>query len=247
MVKDDTETLPVARTPAKLRNNLVEQHSIPASTLDSLLTIYGGDAKDVSAVSKTLISPVNRSALVDTIYTGIGSTPVLQASLMTPVTLVDPTICQAAMQVLFAAISSLQTLGVSATADGKKPLLIFISSTGITKKKRDVPLPLVPLYYWTLKIPHDDKAKTEALALNDRGRHVRDCVIVRPTLLTDAVMGIESVRAGWEWGALDIEGKEEGPGPALGWSVGRRDVGEWVFRKCIVEGGWEGRCVSLTY
>lgn len=85
----------------------------------------------------------------------------------------------------------------------------------------------------------------------DAGQHVRDFVIVRPTLLTDAEpKGVQGVKVGWEWGAAGEENVKDGvpePGPMLGYSIGRKDVGEWMLRKVVVEGGWEGRCVSLTY
>lgn len=93
----------------------------------------------------------------------------------------------------------------------------------------------------------------EAELLHDKGEHIRDYTIVRPTLLTDAVLqGTDRVRAGWEWGTDERAAQEAGrvekePGAAKGATIGRKDVGTWVFEKIVVEGGWEGKCVSLTY
>lgn len=115
-----------------------------------------------------------------------------------------------------------------------------------------MPWPIVPLYHYLGSSPHADKRAMEELVRGDRGEHVRGFVVVRPSLLTDGrPRELESVRAGWEWG-VDVDGVqgnggEKEPGPQVGWYVARKDVGEWVFRKAVVEGGWERRCVSLTY
>jgi hypothetical protein len=52
------------------------------------------------------------------------------------------------------------------------------------------------------------------------------------------------------WGEeVDAKGREEEAGPAVGWSIGRRDLGKWIFEKVVRDGGggWEGKCVSLCY
>ena len=181
---------------------------------------------------------------MDIIYFGVGSLPKLQASLLNPFTCIDPTVCEAGLQAVFQALDALTESGVSATQDGKKPLLIVYSSTGINARTRDLPLAYIPLYKWLASIPHADKKRMELLAMNDGGEHVRDFVVVRPTMLTDAEpLGIENVRAGWEWAG---ERRGDEPGPQIGWTIGRKDVGEWVFRNVVVEGSWEGKCVSLT-
>lgn len=90
----------------------------------------------------------------------------------------------------------------------------------------------------------------EELVVEDAGKHTRDFVIVRPTLLTDgAPLGVGAVKVGWEWGNRTSVGKKntEGEGPMLGYTIARKDVGEWVFEKVLREGGWEGKAVSLTY
>ncbi|KAF2465715.1 uncharacterized protein BDR25DRAFT_294742 [Lindgomyces ingoldianus] len=237
----------LARTPDKLRNMLTTTHLIPATTLDSQLTIHAGDVKDSSAVQKVLTLPSNPSVLVDTILFGVGSTPALQWSIMQPVTLTDPTLCEVGMSTVLSTLSCLTESGVSTTAYGKKPFIITISTTGISDGKRDVPYLLYPLYHWLLQVPHVDKKKAEQLLVNDKGANSRDFVIIRPTLLTDgAARGLGKVRVGWEWGVRK-ETQEKELGPALGWTVGRTDVGEFIFREVVVKGGWEGKCVTLTY
>lgn len=212
------------------------------------MTIHQGDAKDPLDVSGALISPTDGKHLVDTIYTSIGAYPKFQFSLLQPLPLADPTICESGMSALFSAVDQLGTQGIEKTQAGQKPLLIAVSSTASDRLRHSLKWPVVPLYYWLLSGPHADKQNMEKLILGDRGVHVRDFVIIRPAFLTDgAERGIESVRVGWEWGVERIEGKEREPGPAIGWTVSRKDLGGWVFKKVIVEGGWEGRCVSLCY
>jgi hypothetical protein len=239
----------LARTPQKLIDMLRTVHSVPLETIEKYLTIHTGDIKDVSAVSAALKNPLDPTKLVDTILFGIGGYPVMQWSFWQPITLNDVHICEDATATIFAALDSLAEQGVTASSAGRKPLFSSISTTGISDKGRDVPLLLYPVYIYALHVPHEDKKKAENLLINDDGRHIRDCVIVRPTLLTDSKMcGVDKLRAGWEWKGAETERegvKEEGP--QLGWTVGRKDVGGFVFEKVIQEGGWEGRCVSLTY
>lgn len=238
----------LARTPQKLIDMIRTAHNISLETIESHLTIHTGDIKDVSAVSSALRDPHDTSKLVDSIIFGIGGYPVFKWSVWQPITLNDVHICEDGTLTIFRALEALASEGVAVTSQGTKPLFISISTTGISDKRRDVPLLLYPLYHYTLHVPHLDKKKAEQLLVKDDGRHIRDCVIIRPTLLTDAApAGVEKLRVGWEWKDEDVEksGVREA-GPQLGWSVGRKDVGAFVFKKAVQEGNWDGRCVSLT-
>lgn len=239
----------LARTPQKLIDMLRTIHDVPLERIETHLTIHTGDIKDVSAVSAALRSPLDQTKLVDTIVFGIGGYPVMQWSFFQPITLNDVHICEDATTTIFRALEGLEGQGITESSAGRKPLFSSISTTGISDKGRDVPLLLYPIYVYALHVPHGDKKKAENLLVNDGGRHIRDCVIVRPTLLTDAAAsGVDKLRVGWEWKGEETEkaGVKE-VGPQLGWTVGRKDVGGFVFEKVIKEGGWEGRCVSLTY
>lgn len=239
----------LARSPQKLIDMLRTTHAIPLETIEKYLTIHTGDIKDVSAVSATLRSPLDASKLVDNICFGIGAYPVMQWSLLQPITLSDVHVCEDGTKTIFSALEQLETQGIVSSSTGLKPLFSSISTTGISNKARDVPLLLYPVYIYALHVPHQDKKKAEQLLINDGGKHIRDCVVVRPTLLTDAApSGVDKLRVGWEWKGDETEraGVKEA-GPQLGWSVGRKDVGAWVFEEVVKEGGWEGRCVSLTY
>lgn len=52
-------------------------------------------------------------------------------------------------------------------------------------------------------------------------------VIVRPTLLMGGSEGTRHVK----WGS---EGR-----PALGWTIGKKDVGDWIFEMIVQESGGE--------
>ncbi|KAL5424659.1 hypothetical protein PMIN04_003043 [Paraphaeosphaeria minitans] len=234
----------LARIPSNLVTSLTTDHAILASAIEANLTIIQGDAKNSSDVSRALVSPTNSSHVVDIIYSSIGAYPNFQLSLTTPFVLSDPTLCTSGMRAIFSALS---TLGMP-TSSGRKPLLIALSSTGVKGRARDIPLLYYPLYKLLAAQPHADKRGMEEVVLSDRGEHIRDFVIVRPTALVDGLKGVEKVRSGWEWGVQGEKGRvEKEVGPAIGWTVGRTDVGAWIFKNVVESGGWEGRCVSLTY
>ncbi|KAF2656264.1 hypothetical protein K491DRAFT_778085 [Lophiostoma macrostomum CBS 122681] len=239
----------LARTPNKLHELLTSEHSIPATTIQKCLTVVQGDAKKPDDVAKVLISPVDNKYLVDIILTAIGTYPVFSWSIRRPLRLPDPTICEDGMAANFAAIDELANQNVLTTTDRAKPLLIMISSTaGPDRRNHNLPWLFAPLYWWLLVEPHNDKLNMEKLALDDNGAHVRESVIIRPSILTDGPEnGLESVKVGWIWNVDTKVDRPKAPGHVTAWGISRKNVGAWVFKKVIVEGGWEGRSVSLRH
>jgi hypothetical protein len=225
------------------------EHNVPVTTIQKYLTVVQGDAKNVKDVSKALISPIDNRSLVDIILTAIGTYPVFTWSIRRPLRLPDPTICEDGMAAMFAAIDQLASQTILTTTGGGKPLLIMISSTaGPDRRNHNLPWYLAPLYWWLLVEPHNDKLNMEKLALNDKGAHIRESIIVRPSILTDAPeKDLESVKVGWVWNIQKIADREREPGHVKAWSISRKDVGAWVFKKIIVDGGWEGRSISLVH
>ncbi len=127
----------------------------------------------------------------------------------------------------------------------KKPLLVALSTTGISSQGRDIPLAMIPLYHWLLAVPHKDKKAMETLLLNEMAksadeRAINDFVVVRPSLLTDGPrLGTEKVRVG-----------EESKKPAVGYTISREDVGGWIFNEIVNGDGkdkYAGEMVSITY
>lgn len=261
------------RNTSKLRNLLISHHSLLESLIDSNLTIVEGNAKDRQAVSKALVitDKDGRSELVDIILSGVGGVPVFTPNPLRP-TLDDPTICQDATRTILAALndhishtrhnndqSSPSSTNVT-EAKAKKPLLIVVSTTGISPQGRDLPLLMIPLYHWMLPVPHADKREMEKLliaALSDPTTSpISGFVCIRPSLLTDGKMlGLDQIRAGWEveTEAKGSTDKSQMPGkPAVGYTISRADVGNWIYRRLVagekdrVETDWVGKMVSLT-
>lgn len=240
----------VARTPDKLRNLLITEHNIPLHTIEQYLTIYQGDVKDPAAILKVLINPKNEELLVDIIVSGVGAYPTFQWSIKQPFPLTDPTICETAIGAMFTALSNLALLSeppITHNSTGQRPLLILVSTAGCGRN-RGIPLPIYPQYHYLLGSPLADKKRMEELAFKDKGTHVRDFVIMRPLILTDGIArGEDGLRVGWEWGVEGDEGRLKEQGPEIGYYVSRKDVGTWIFEKAICQGGWDGKCVYLTY
>ncbi|KAK1148582.1 hypothetical protein N8T08_009589 [Aspergillus melleus] len=180
--------------------------------------------------------------LVDFIVSGVGGTPRFDNPLRP--TLDNPTICQDAVRGVLDACRALQSSGsgsgsTTATTKVTKPYLTVVSTTGIATK-RDIPIAMIPLYHWLLKVPHDDKRVMEETIREEMGRG--DCVlrgytIVRPSLLTSGEgVGTGKIRFGVDDDA------------AIGYTISRRDVGGWMFERVVEADGGEfvGRVVSLT-
>jgi hypothetical protein len=241
----DLPGVKVARTPDKLRTFLAEQHNVDTALTESNLTIVQGDAKDPVAVAQALVSPINSALLVDTIVSGLGGYPTFHWSIMQPFPLADPTICENAMRTIFTAIENL--LASPQGSVRQKPRIVIIT-TAAASKKRGVPLSIYLPYLYLLSSPLKDKIRLEEAVFDDRGQHVRDFVVIRPPFLLDvAERGLKAIKVGWVWGVESGQNREKELGQHIGWYIGKKDLGRWVFEKVIREGGWEGRCVNLTY
>lgn len=228
-LKDGHTCRALVRTPSKLTAALDAQGVDKASLAN--LDIIEGNAKDIDSVKALLQTS---TGIVDTIVFGVGAAPTLRLHIM-PVTLDDPNLCRTAMATLLSALNELKA--------ATKPRLLVISTTGITRGPRDVPFLYIPLYHWLLHVPHIDKRVMEQLIWeqkdkSDDGRVIGEFAIVRPTLLMDGNgVGVGSIRYGLE------------SNPALGWTIDRKDVGNWVFEKGVKPmklGEFEDQAISLT-
>lgn len=224
----------LARTSSKLTDSMAAK-GVDPETVNSHLTIIEGNVRDVEAVKKTL--QLN-GRVADYIVSGIGGTPKMQASLMEPVTLTDPTICQDAMKTILEALQQLKPF--------EKPTLLNISTTGIwpEDKPRDVPLAYLPLYKWFLHVPHEDKQVLENnvkahFELPDAERLLKGFVHIKPSLLTgEKGYGLEKVKYGVD------------EAPAVGYGMAKEDVGQWMFERLVRPGvspEWMNKSISLTF
>jgi hypothetical protein len=251
------KAIALVRKPQKLHDRLKAQE-VPENLLGNL-TIVEGNALDVAAVKKTLTAG-GPQTLPSVIVSGLGGAPAFTFNWRRPfqfASLDNPTICESGAATLTAALQELYTeqSALKVLPQDKKPLLAFVSTTGITRGPEDVPFWIRFLYHQILTIPHVDKKKMENIYRADleqadaSTKLFRSVVGIRPTLLTpydnspsdyrDA-LGVDKVRAGTELN------------PAIGYSIKRGDVGLWVFEMVIKEalngqkGKWEGEMISLT-
>ncbi|KAK9354061.1 hypothetical protein V1505DRAFT_132545 [Lipomyces doorenjongii] len=230
----------LARTPSKLTSQLLAQ-GLTQQILDQHLTIIQGDATNVGDVKRTLVS---NGKLVSFIISGLGGKPVLQKSLRRPVTLDNPDICSSTIEALLNALRAAYDENPSTAAI--KPLLAYVSTTGISDGPEDVPFGFQFLYHVLLAVPHEDKRKMERtlkshMTQSESEHLLRGVVGVRASLLTGGI----DYKAGKGWKTLRVGTEER---PAIGYTVPRSDVGEWIFEELVKNDGgeWVGKIVTLT-
>lgn len=213
----------LCRTPSKLMDKF------PAQQYPNLITVQG-NAKDPAAVAKILVNPSDPKRVVDMVIFTIGG--VFQFSKMTND---DPHVCEQSMKALLKALATVWSEGVVG-----KPKIVAISSTGISKYARDIPLLMVPLYHLALKIPHADKELME----QELAKSGEEYVLVRPSALVDGERPEKNIRVGIEDLEKGIERKE------IGCTISREDTGRWIYEN-LIDREWtpEYSCkaVSLTY
>ncbi|KAF9319058.1 hypothetical protein BG003_009979 [Podila horticola] len=229
----------LARTPSKLTDMLLAQ-GISQTTLSSQLTVVKGDIASISAIKSVLLSSKDHT-LASQIIFGVGGAPVTQWSLKRPVVMDNPEICATATTNIVQALREIYAEQPASAA--QKPSILVISSTGISDVREDVPFGLRFLYHVVLAVPHKDKKVMENLvAENSSSEGVfRGGVVVRPSLLT----GDQNVKGGKGLQKVKV-GKEDKP--AIGYTIRRADVGEWIFEETIKTDGqrWFGEHVTLT-
>jgi len=226
----------LARTPSKL-TSLLKENEITDDLLTNL-TIVQGNSKDETNVTEALkIS----GKVVDTIVSGIGAIPVFKG--LRP-SIEDPLICQATMASI---LKSLTRIRESSPSSYKKPILISISTTGISEYGRDVPLPYTVLYPLLGSIPHRDKKVMERMIKTEgasKGSVLGGWIIVRPSFLWGKKgKGLEKVRVGVESGESTM------PKAAIGYTIPRVDVGRWIYGALVEDEGrgkYLNRCLGIT-
>ncbi|KAF2233604.1 hypothetical protein EV356DRAFT_524406 [Viridothelium virens] len=242
----------LARTPSKLRKFMSETHSVPDDALNAHLHVVEGSVSDAQAVREVLLIG---GTVASVVVFGIGSYPKFNKSLRTPFTLEDPHVCAGAMRAIVEAADGLKCYMRGEVGREQKPLVVTISTTGVTRKTRDVPAVVLPMYHYFLRVMHDDKREMEdileaaTVGSNKEGKKpFGRSVVIRPSLLTDGEpKGLEKVRVGWE---AHADESKEGQGPAVGYAINRADVGAWIFAEVIEKEAntpWAGKAVSLTY
>ncbi|KYK56606.1 hypothetical protein DCS_03607 [Drechmeria coniospora] len=231
----------LCRSPAKLEAKLDE--FFPERPTN--LVIREGNAHHVAAVASCLLVPPpppspsisssqrqSEKRLVDAVHFSVGGTVSFPSFSMD-----DPDVCKKAAKAL---LDALDTLRNDDGATGR-PLLVVISTTGISTLGRDVPIPLVPFYHYALRVPHEDKRVVEKTLFACQERFV----LVRPSLLNDSSRTDRPVRVHVEGPATGIERCE------IGYFISRNEVGRWTFDNLLEKADeqieYEGKAVGLTW
>ncbi|RYO97081.1 hypothetical protein DL764_007376 [Monosporascus ibericus] len=232
----------LCRTPSKLTDRF-------PSARHPNLTVVQGNAHDADAIARCLVVPSDhsdqtnrRTRLVDTIVFSLGG-----AFVWSRLTIDDPHVCEKGIAAVLEAIATVRSSNPKYT--GWRPTIAAISSTGISRAGRDIPLLMVPLYHGALRIPHADKRALEDRLVARDGSGGGDCdydyVVVRPSLLSDGAKPERDIRIGVEDLRAEVfESRETGS------FISREDVGRWIFEE-LIEGDrgkrYHGKAVSITW
>ncbi|KAJ3492287.1 hypothetical protein NLG97_g5437 [Lecanicillium saksenae] len=197
------------------------------------LLVLAGNAHDSAAVSSCLVRPEDETQFVDAIHISVGA-------YFNPRTFKvdDPDVCKKATACVLGAIKTLR----EENGCRGRPLYTAISTTGISKFGRDVPMGMLPMYKWMLSTPHADKEAMEKQLVASGERFV----MVRPSFLLEESKAkpYKNIRVGVENPGKGIEAKE------IGYAISRDDVGRWVYENLLKEQGktqYEGKAVSITW
>ncbi len=229
----------MVRSPTKLLNLL----SLPEAP--SNLNIISGAIRDTSAVERALLTSDGK--LVDIIVSCIGMVASSATDIFKGFANVDDKhICEDGTRIIVSAISDVKSrIAMKGGNTPQSPVLVVLSTTGITRDCRDIPLLITPLYYGLLKPPHVDKRAMEDFLDSSAVPSDQPWVTIRPAFLIGGGMSEptnKKVRVGTE-----KDGKHETL--AVGYTIQRSDVGNWIFKE-IVQGNWEKwarKAVTLTY
>ncbi|ELR03147.1 hypothetical protein VC83_08465 [Pseudogymnoascus destructans] len=206
----------LVRTPSKLMA-LLDSKGVSFSTIDRHLTVHTGNSRDAAAIGPALLI---RNRPVDLILSAVGGAPKFSRFMVPSID--DPLVCSTSMEALLSAVRTMRA--------PTKPIVVAISATGISNFGRDIPLAMVPLYHWLLAVPHADKKAMEVALSDDvssASPAVGAFIGVRPSLLTDGTTkGVAGVKVG-------IESAEGFESLAVGYTVSREDVGNWIFEEVL--------------
>ncbi|KAF9371657.1 hypothetical protein CPB97_001813 [Podila verticillata] len=230
----------LARTPSKLTDMLRAQ-GISQTTIDSQLTIIKGDIASVPAIKSVLLSDKDH-ILASQIMSGVGGTPQLRWSLKRPVTIDNPEICATTTKNIVQALQAIYAEHPSTATH--KPSITVISTTGVSDIKEDVPFGFRTMYHVALADPHKDKKVMENIITeNATGPDAvfRGAIAVRPSFLK----GNHKINGGKGWEKVKVGHEAK---PAVGYTIHRADVGDWIFKQILKKGGeqWFGQKITLT-
>ncbi|KAI2733779.1 hypothetical protein CBS147332_794 [Penicillium roqueforti] len=263
----------LVRTPSKLTTLLLSQPDITQDILSRQLEIIEGDATDVESIKKTLITnsnaPNGACTLVTSVISGLGGAPTIsftketkcaKTQIRTPalphIKLSNPHITEQSTRALLTALAQIASERFASLGAYRAvaPRVTVISTTGSSGSNTDVPFWFRPMYSVLLPIPHADKLQMENLldeevGLGCAGVLAAGAVVVRPSLLTGDHR-VPTVREGKGGEGVGLEKVRVGTerAPAIGYTISRGLVGEWIFEEIVRGGGgkWVGEKVTIT-
>ncbi|KAF7549633.1 hypothetical protein G7046_g8285 [Stylonectria norvegica] len=211
----------LCRTPSKMDTHF------PSKPVN--LIVKPGNAHDVVALSTIFTVPNDPTRLVDAISFSIGG-----AWDSAKWGLDDPDVCRKGIAAVLEALASLRRGGARG-----QPLVTVVSSTGISKHGRDVPLLFLPMYKILLKTPHEDKKIMEQRLVESSERWV----VVRASWLVDGANPERQVRVGVEDPKKGVEQKQ------VGYTISREAVGAWIYENLLAVDPvkYERKAVAITW
>ncbi|KAN0110127.1 hypothetical protein V8E51_006514 [Hyaloscypha variabilis] len=188
------------------------------------LKIIEGNAKDITSVSKCVRCD---GRLVDEIIFTVGG------KLNFPKFTLDPEVCRTVISTVLEAITQLRAGGITG-----RPYIVACSSAGISDFGRDLPLVMIPLYYYVLQAPNEDKKAME--------KRLEESTEEYTVVRMSALMGGETkriIRVGLE---DPKKGREEG---VIGYTISKEDAGRWIAENLVFErdAKYLRRIATITY
>ncbi|KAI0967789.1 hypothetical protein F4678DRAFT_234299 [Xylaria arbuscula] len=188
------------------------------------LKIVQGNAHDITAVSSCLLA--RSGVLVDQIITTIGGA--FDAGKMT---IDDPEVCRKGMATLLEALKNLRSQGASGNTR-----IVACSTTGFSKYGRDIPILMIPLYHFMLKVPHEDKIIMEERLVSSG----ENFVLIRPSFMVSEKETTKEVKVGVE------DPKTGRESSAIGYTISKTDAGRWVGENLILKRQYNNKIVMIT-
>jgi nucleoside-diphosphate-sugar epimerase len=230
----------LVRNPSKLLTLLSISDAPPN------LTIVTGSIQDTSAVQRALLTSDGK--LVHIVVSCIGFVPslTLNKKSLNPFANVDDVhICENGTKTILSSIEEVKQQHSLDTVQGSpNPLLVVLSTTGITTAGRDLPVAMKPLY-GIMGPPHKDKKAMEDFLHSAAVLPSQPWIVIRPSLL----MGDGKGEPKGKVIKVGVEKNGKHQQLAIGYRIQREDVGYWIFKN-VVEGDWEQwnkSAVTLTY
>jgi hypothetical protein len=153
----------LVRNPDKLITKLKTDQGLSAGLISRQLTTVTGNAKSISDLKSALLAstpttisseqspPLPSRALPDTIVSGLGAVGQLTWEFCKPLQIVkpdDPSLCTDGAKALMQALREIYAERPELVTEGRqKPKLVFVSTTGVTRGKEDVPAAMRFMYH----------------------------------------------------------------------------------------------------